>query len=48
METFSKDPLWYQSAIIYQLHVRAFHDGDGDGVGDFRGLIQKLDIPLAK
>jgi maltose alpha-D-glucosyltransferase / alpha-amylase len=43
METLNKDPLWYQSAIIYQLHVRAFHDGDGDGVGDFSGLIQKLD-----
>jgi maltose alpha-D-glucosyltransferase/alpha-amylase len=43
METISKDPLWYKSAIIYQLHVRAFCDGDGDGVGDFRGLIQKLD-----
>jgi maltose alpha-D-glucosyltransferase/alpha-amylase len=43
METISNDSQWYKSAIIYQLHVRAFHDGDGDGVGDFRGLIQKLD-----
>jgi maltose alpha-D-glucosyltransferase/alpha-amylase len=43
METISNDQQWYKSAIIYQLHVRAFHDGDGDGVGDFRGLIQKLD-----
>ncbi|HET6407123.1 MAG TPA: maltose alpha-D-glucosyltransferase [Chthoniobacteraceae bacterium] len=43
METTSNDPQWYKSAIIYQLHVRSFHDGDGDGVGDFRGLIQKLD-----
>jgi maltose alpha-D-glucosyltransferase/alpha-amylase len=43
METISNDPQWYKSAIVYQLHVRAFHDGDGDGVGDFRGLIQKLD-----
>jgi maltose alpha-D-glucosyltransferase / alpha-amylase len=34
---------WYKDAIIYQLHVRAFRDGNGDGVGDFRGLIQKLD-----
>ncbi len=30
------DPLWYRDAIIYELHVRAFHDSDGDGVGDFR------------
>src|SRR5947199_892111 len=37
------DPLWYKDAIIYELHVRAFHDSVGDGVGDFRGLAQKLD-----
>jgi maltose alpha-D-glucosyltransferase/alpha-amylase len=37
------DPLWYKDAIIYELHVRAFCDGDGDGVGDFRGLTSKLD-----
>jgi maltose alpha-D-glucosyltransferase/alpha-amylase len=37
------DPLWYKDAILYELHVRAFHDSDGDGVGDFRGLAQKLD-----
>ncbi len=37
------DPLWYQDAIIYELHVRAFADGNNDGVGDFTGLIQKLD-----
>jgi maltose alpha-D-glucosyltransferase / alpha-amylase len=36
------DPLWFKDAIIYQLHVRAFCDGDGDGIGDFRGLISKL------
>jgi maltose alpha-D-glucosyltransferase/alpha-amylase len=35
--------LWYKDAIIYQLHVRAFFDSDGDGIGDFKGLIQKLD-----
>ncbi len=34
---------WYRDAVIYELHVRAFHDSDGDGIGDFRGLIQKLD-----
>jgi maltose alpha-D-glucosyltransferase/alpha-amylase len=37
------NPLWYKDAIIYELHVRAFHDSDGDGIGDIRGLIQKLD-----
>lgn len=37
------DPLWYKDAIIYQAHVRAFHDSVGDGYGDFRGLTQKLD-----
>ena len=34
---------WYKDAVIYELHVRAFRDGNGDGVGDFRGLIEKLD-----
>jgi maltose alpha-D-glucosyltransferase / alpha-amylase len=37
------DPLWYMDAIIYQLHVKAFFDSNGDGVGDFAGLTQKLD-----
>jgi maltose alpha-D-glucosyltransferase/alpha-amylase len=37
------DPLWYRDAIVYELHVRAFYDSDGDGVGDFLGLTQKLD-----
>lgn len=37
------NPLWYKDAIIYELHVRAFHDSIGDGMGDFRGLTQKLD-----
>ena len=37
------DPLWYQDAVIYQLHVRSFYDADGDGIGDFRGLVTKLD-----
>ncbi len=39
----SSDPLWYKDAIIYEVHVRCFHDANNDGVGDFRGLIQKLD-----
>ncbi len=37
------DPLWYKDAIIYELHVRAFADSNGDGIGDFPGLITKLD-----
>jgi maltose alpha-D-glucosyltransferase / alpha-amylase len=37
------DPLWFKDAIIYELHVRAFFDGNNDGIGDFQGLIQKLD-----
>jgi len=39
----STDSSWYKDAIIYELHVRAFCDGDADGMGDFRGLTQKLD-----
>jgi maltose alpha-D-glucosyltransferase/alpha-amylase len=38
-----EDPLWYKDAVIYELHVRAFYDSDGDGTGDFPGLTQKLD-----
>ena len=37
------DPLWYKDAIIYELHVRAFADSDGDGIGDFGGLLSRLD-----
>ncbi|HIK20212.1 MAG TPA: maltose alpha-D-glucosyltransferase [Synechococcus sp. M44_DOE_062] len=37
------NPLWYKDAIIYELPVRAFADSDGDGVGDFQGLTEKLD-----
>jgi len=39
----SGDPLWYKDAVVYQVHVRAFADSTGDGVGDFRGLAGKLD-----
>jgi len=42
-DAIQDDPLWYKDAIIYELHVRAFADSDGDGVGDLRGLIGKLD-----
>ena len=34
---------WFKDAIIYELHIKAFKDGDGDGIGDFHGLLDKLD-----
>jgi maltose alpha-D-glucosyltransferase/alpha-amylase len=34
---------WYKDAVIYEVHVRAFSDGNGDGIGDFVGLTEKLD-----
>ncbi len=37
------DPLWYKDAVIYQLHVKSFFDANNDGVGDFAGLMAKLD-----
>ena len=36
-------PDWYRDAVIYQLHVKAFFDANNDGIGDFEGLMQKLD-----
>jgi maltose alpha-D-glucosyltransferase/alpha-amylase len=39
----ARDPLWYKDAVIYETHVKAFFDSNNDGVGDFRGLTQKLD-----
>jgi maltose alpha-D-glucosyltransferase/alpha-amylase len=39
----SHDPLWYQDAVIYELHIKAYADANGDGIGDFRGLTQRLD-----
>jgi maltose alpha-D-glucosyltransferase / alpha-amylase len=38
-----EDPLWYKDAVIYQLHVKSFFDANNDGMGDFAGLISKLD-----
>ncbi len=34
---------WYKDAIIYELHIKAFKDSNGDGIGDFKGLLEKLD-----
>ncbi len=42
-DTSKTDPLWYKDAIIYQLHVKAFFDSDNDGIGDFKGLKERLD-----
>jgi len=39
----ASNPLWYKDAILYELHVRAFADSNGDGIGDFAGLLDKLD-----
>jgi maltose alpha-D-glucosyltransferase/alpha-amylase len=37
------DPFWYKDAVIYQLHVKSFFDSNNDGIGDFAGLLEKLD-----
>jgi len=37
------DPLWYRDAVVYQLHIKAFYDSDSNGIGDIRGLLEKLD-----
>ena len=42
-QRWQDDPLWYKDAVIYELHVKAFYDSNGDGIGDFRGLTEKLD-----
>jgi maltose alpha-D-glucosyltransferase/alpha-amylase len=39
----SGDAAWYHDAVIYEVHVRAFADANGDGIGDFRGLTSRLD-----
>lgn len=44
---FIDDPLWYKDAVIYQLHIKSFFDANNDGIGDFAGLISKLDYIAA-
>jgi maltose alpha-D-glucosyltransferase/alpha-amylase len=39
----TNDPLWYKDAVIYELHIKAYADANGDGIGDFRGLTERLD-----
>jgi maltose alpha-D-glucosyltransferase/alpha-amylase len=41
------DTIWYKDSIIYQLHIKSFYDANGDGIGDFEGLYQKLDYIAA-
>ena len=41
--TYKRTPLWYKDAIIYELNIKGFMDSDGDGIGDFKGLLSKLD-----
>lgn len=36
------EKLWYKNAVFYQIHVKCFRDSNGDGIGDFRGLTEKL------
>ena len=40
---FERQPLWFKTAVFYEVHLRAFYDGNDDGSGDFRGLTDKLD-----
>ncbi len=40
---FERDPLWFKTAVFYEIHIRGFFDGNDDGAGDFRGLADKLD-----
>jgi len=42
-QTLNNDPIWFKNAIIYEAPVRAFADSNGDGIGDFRGMTEKLD-----
>src|SRR5512143_124087 len=42
-EPAAREPLWYKDAIFYEVRVGAYSDSDGDGVGDFRGLTERLD-----
>ncbi|MCP2728461.1 maltose alpha-D-glucosyltransferase [Limnofasciculus baicalensis] len=41
--TLQNDPLWFKDTIIYEVPIRAFADSNGDGIGDFKGLTEKLD-----
>ena len=36
--SIASDSLWYRDAVVYELHIKAYADSNGDGIGDFRGL----------
>jgi maltose alpha-D-glucosyltransferase / alpha-amylase len=40
---FEAEPLWFKRSVFYEIHVRGFYDANGEGIGDFRGLTEKLD-----
>jgi len=42
-QTYQRDPLWFKDAVIYEVNIKGFKDSNEDGVGDFNGLIEKLD-----
>jgi glycosidase len=42
MDEGAENEAWWKKAVIYQIYPRSFYDGDGDGVGDLRGILQKL------
>ncbi|MGI8484876.1 MAG: alpha-amylase family glycosyl hydrolase, partial [Thermomicrobiales bacterium] len=39
----SRDDLWWKDAVFYEVPVKSFYDGSGNGMGDFRGMAEKLD-----
>jgi maltose alpha-D-glucosyltransferase/alpha-amylase len=43
VSALADDPLWFKDAVIYEIHIRAFQDSNGDGIGDINGLIERLD-----
>jgi maltose alpha-D-glucosyltransferase / alpha-amylase len=43
IEKLENDPQWYKDAVFYEVYVRGFYDSDADGIGEFRGLTEKLD-----
>ncbi|MDQ3751642.1 MAG: maltose alpha-D-glucosyltransferase [Actinomycetota bacterium] len=43
MPSLQRDPLWYKTAVFYEVYVRSFYDANADGIGDFRGMRDQLD-----